>query len=332
MRTWLAIAASCLGLAAPGVALGAGGPVSPVQGEGNGIGTPASPYRYVALPAGRNTVVQQLTRTGPVRSSIRVPGRFGIPGVDYNGSTTGLSADGGTLVLAQVPGNRPPSKTRLIVLGAPDLTMRSRIVLRGWFTVDAISPTGHWLYLIHYPSSDISKYEVRAYDLANHRLLATPIVDPHDRGEAMTGFPLTRASSADGRWDYTLYTRPGDVPFIHALDTVALRAVCIDLPSLAHSDLSSPALHLGPGGSVLRIEDHAITQATVDTATYVVTPVAKPLSPPPIGPAATHPEQGAGGGGGSGVLWPVLALLLVAAGAFWVAAVGARRRARARIT
>jgi hypothetical protein len=323
---WLA----CLG--SPNVALGAGGPVSPVHGEGNGIAVPGSPYQYVALPAGRSTVVQQLSRTGPVRSSIRVPGRYGIPGVDYNGSTTGLSADGGTLVLAQLWGNGTPRATRLIVLGAPDLTVRARIVLRGWFTVDAISPTGHFLYLIHYPSSDISKYEVRAYDLAQRRLLAAPIVDPHDRGEAMTGFAVTRATSADGRWDYTLYIRPNDVPFIHALDTVALRAVCIDLPSVNQDNLGNATLRLGPGGSVLRIEAEGRTQATVDTATYAVTPVAKALSVAPIRPApTTHSVQSDGGGDGS-VPWAVLALLLVAAAAFAVAAYGARRRARARIT
>jgi hypothetical protein len=331
MRLRIAIVAVGVGLAWPSVALGAGGPVSPVHGEGNGIAVPGSPYQYVALPAGRSTVLQQLRRTGPVRSSIRVPGRYGIPGVGYNGSTTGLSADGDTLVLAELWGNRTPRTTRLIVLGAPRLTVRGTIVLHGWFTVDAISPTGHFLYLIHYPSSDISKYEVRAYDLAQHRLLAAPIVDPHDRGEPMTGFAVTRATSADGRWDYTLYIRPNDVPFIHALDTVALRAVCIDLPSVKQDDLGNATLKLGPGGSVLSIEAGGRTQATVDTATYAVTPVVEPLSVAPIRRAATQSVQSDGGGDGS-VPWAVLALLLVAAAAFAVAAYGARRRARARIT
>ena len=329
MRLRVAIVAIGVWLAWPGLALGAGGPVSPVQGQGNGIGAAGSPYQYVALPSGRSTVVQQLTRTGPVRSSIRVPGRYGIPGVDYNGSTTGLSADGNTLVLAELWGNRTPRTTRLIVLGAPRLTVRAAIVLHGWFTVDAISPTGHWLYLIHYPSSDISKYEVRAYDLARHRLLASPIVDPHDRGEAMTGFAVTRATSADGRWDYTLYIRPNDVPFIHALDTVALRAVCIDLTSVNQADLANATLRLGPGGSVLSVDAQGRTQATVDTANYAVTPVVQPRSSAPIRSAAARGDQSTSDGS---VPWAVLALLLLAGAAFAVAAFGARRRARARIT
>lgn len=332
MRLRFPIAAICLCLAAPGVALAAGGPVSPIQG-GHGIAAAGSPFRYVALGRGRSTVVEQLTRTGRVRASVRLHGHYGIPGVDYTGTTTGLSVGGYTLILAELPGINAPRTTRLIVLDASHLSVLSRITLRGWFTVDAISPTAHWLYLIHYPSADITKYEVRAYDLSKHRLLAAPIVDPHDRGEAMTGFALARATSSDGRWDYTLYTRPNDVPFIHALDTVALRAVCIDLPSLAQADLSSPAVSLGPGGSVLRIVDNGITQATVDTATYKVTPVVKPLAVAPIRPApVAHSDQGSSGGGGSSVLWAVLALLLLAGGVFAVAALGARRRARARIT
>ena len=331
MRIRFVLVAMCLGMAAPSVALGAGGPVAPVQGEGNGISVAGSPYQYVALGAGHSTVVQQLRRTGPVRSSIRLHGSYGIPGVGYDGSTTGLSADGGTLVLAGMFGNGTPRTTRLIVLGTPHLTVLERIVLRGWFTVDAISPTGHFLYLIHYPSSDISKYEVRAYDLAHHRLLAAPIVDPHDRGEAMTGFAVTRATSADGRWDYTLYIRPNDVPFIHALDTVALRAVCVDLPSVNQNDLGNATLHLGPGGSVLSIQAGGRTEATVDTATYAVTPIAKPLAVTLVRRPPAHGGQSTGGGSSS-LPWAVLALLLLAGAAFAVAAFGARRRARARVT
>ena len=333
MRLRVAIFAIGVGLAWPGVALGAGGPVAPVQGAGNGISVSGSPYQYVALAAGRSTVVQQLKRTGPVRSTIRVPGQYGIPGVGYNGQTTGLSADGGTLVLADLPGNGTPRTTRLIVIGAPDMGLRERIVLRGWFSVDAISPTGHFLYLIHYPSSDISKYEVRAYDLAQHRLLAAPIVDPHERDEAMTGFAVTRATSGDGRWDYTLYIRSNGVPFIHALDTVALRAACIDLPSVNQADLGNATLNLGPGGSVLTIEARGRPLARIDTATYAVTRVGQrtPAAPSTRRPAA-HDAQSTGGGGTDSTPWAVVALLLVAAAAFAVAGFGARRRARARIT
>jgi hypothetical protein len=268
-----------------------------------------------------------------VRSSIRLPGSYGVAGVGYNGQTTGLSADGGTLVLAGMYGNNTPRTTRLVVLSATHLAVRERIVLHGWFTVDAISPTAHWLYLIHYPSSNINKYEVRAYDLAHHRLLAAPVVDPHDRGEAMAGFAVSRATSTDGRWDYTLYIRSNDVPFIHALDTVAVRAVCVDLPSVNQADLGNGTLHLGPGGSVLSIDAGGRTQATVDTATYAVTRIAdpEPVTGTLIPRTPAHDSQPSSGGG-SNIPWAVLALLLVAGAAFAVAAFGARRRARARVT
>jgi hypothetical protein len=49
----------------------------------------------------------------------------------------------------------------------------------------------------------------------------------------MAGLPLSRASSPDGRWAYTLYDADGGEPFVHALDTVGRTAVCIDLPQLA---------------------------------------------------------------------------------------------------
>jgi len=110
---------------------------------------------------------------------------------------------------------------------------------------------------------------------------------------------------------------------------VALRAVCIDLPSVNQGDLGNATLNLGPGGSVLGIEAQGRTVATVDTATYAVTPVAKRApAPPPTQRPADRTEQSTG----DSTPWAVLALLLVAAAAFAVAGVGARRRARARIT
>ena len=41
-----------------------------------------------------------------------------------------------------------------------------RLTLPGSYTVDAISPDGRWLYLIHYTARrNLLRYEVRAYDL-----------------------------------------------------------------------------------------------------------------------------------------------------------------------
>jgi hypothetical protein len=49
----------------------------------------------------------------------------------------------------------------------------------------------------------------------------------------MRGMPITRATTADGRWEYTLYDGAGSYPFVHALDTEGRTAVCIDLHDLS---------------------------------------------------------------------------------------------------
>src|SRR6202035_577036 len=123
-----------------------------------------------------------------VQATLRVPGLYGIPGAAYDGTLTGLSADGRTLILAQVPTAYPVRMTRLLVLDTRRMRIERRVVLRGWSGVDAISPNGRWMYLIHYASSNFLDYQVLAYDLPDGRMLAKPIVDPSDRGEAMTGF------------------------------------------------------------------------------------------------------------------------------------------------
>jgi hypothetical protein len=45
----------------------------------------------------------------------------------------------------------------------------------------------------------------RAYDLHAGGMLRKPIVDPTEPDEAMRGYPLTRATTENGRWEYTLY-------------------------------------------------------------------------------------------------------------------------------
>ena len=269
MKRAALLASLAVWLVAPGAALAAGGPVPPVQ-DGY-IGVPGVPYEYAAWAAGRDTVVK--VKQAGARSTVpglRLPGQYGIPGVDYSGTTTGLAANGRTLILADVPANLPPRTTRLLVLDTAPLGVRARLTLPGWSTVDAISPDGRWLYLIHYASSNVSDYEVLAYDLPAHKLLAKPIIDPRDRDEAMTGFPISRVMGPGGRWAYTLYMRPSRVPFVHALDTTGRRAVCIDLPSLANADIGNAHLGLGPGGTELQIQISSVTRTVINTRTFAV--------------------------------------------------------------
>ena len=136
------------------------------------------------------------------------------------------------------------------MLDVKPLRVRRRITLRGDFSYDALSPDGRRMYVINYvSSSDPRKYVVRSLDMRTGRLEPGTIVDAREPDEDMRGFPVTRATSTDGRWEYTLYDGGGE-PFVHALDTVDRAAACIDLHLLeGHEDPYSLDLRLGgPGG------------------------------------------------------------------------------------
>ncbi len=321
--SWSIPLALCLAMAAPPGALAAGGPVAPVQNSY--IGIAGSPYRYAAFGANGNTVVkEQDAGAGLAVPGLRIRGRYGIPGVDYSGAMTGLSADGRTLILAQIAAGTP-HETRLLALDTAPLTIRTRLTLPGWSTVDAISPDGRWLYLIHYASPDITKYEVLAYDLPARRLLAQPVVDPRERDEAMTGIPINRVMSAGGRWAYTLYLRPTDVPFIHALDTTHHQAVCIDLGPLANVDISTAHLVLLPGGTTLQVDVGSVSRATVDTQTFKVSAASHPSAAAPVRSSARGHRATPSP---SGVPWEVILLSIAALGvvaAGWAGAARSRR-------
>jgi len=269
-------------------ALAAGGPVPPVLG-GSGVSATSSPFNFIALAAGPDTLVERVRRvSGTVGDTALVHGSFGVPAVSYDGSSTGLSADGRTLVLAGAVGLTTP--TQLVVLNTSPLGKRASIVLNGAYLVDAISPDGRWLYLIHYRSlNNISDYEVRAYDLVRGQLLPKPIVDPREPDEKMTGLPVTRTMSPDGRWAYTLYFRGGGAPFIHALDTAAGRAFCVDLPAnlagISNNDPFNLRLKL-MSATALSILYYGKAVAAMDTRTFAVRTV---KSGPQPAPPARHP-------------------------------------------
>jgi hypothetical protein len=310
-----------LALTFPAAAGAAGGPVPPFQGVG--VAAPGSGDTFVALGAGRaHTVVQRVRRgDGVVERYRTISGSFGVPGAAYDNSTTGLSADGRTLVLAEINFRYPPKSTTLAVLDARSVRTRARITLPGSFTVDAISPDGRWLYLIHNQNTAATRYEVRGYDLQQRQLLPKPIVDPREPDEKMQGQPVTRVMSPDGRWAYTLYARPEGAPFIHALDTQNRTAACIDLPlrGAIVGHIFDMRLRLGPGGA-LQVEYNGSPALLVDTRTFAVrTPAQQPAR------SAVAPEKG---DGGSSFPWALMAI--PAAAALAGLGVVARRRRRLR--
>ena len=309
--------------AAAAVAAGSAGadglPVLSVDAGPTGVAIPAGTARYVTIPAGHKTVVARVRRNGGriIRSRL-LPGTFTIPAVAYDGSAGGLSADGRTLVLITPRTSFPRARTTLLVLGARGLSTRATIRLHGDFSFDAVSPQGRLGYLIQYTNPrDPTRYLVRGYDLVHRRLLRAAVVDPHERGEKMRGNPLSRAVSPDGRWAYTLYDGAGGTPFIHALDTSALTARCIDLDELARDGRYLWRLRLGISrdGHTLTIRDGKERELLVDTRTF---------TPRKAGPTAATSRARS-----DGLRWPVAAL--VALGAAVASGVlltlGGRRRA-----
>jgi hypothetical protein len=316
---------TAIGLASIAAAIAAatakadGLPVLGVDVGSLGVAAPSGTARYVTLPAKGHTVVAGVQQNGgQILASRVLPGNFTIPAVAYDGSAGGLSADGRVLVLIQPRARFPREQTTLAILDTRQLRARRFLRLRGDFSFDAISPKGDWLYLIQYVSpQDPTRYLVRTYDLRQNRLLTAAVIDPRARGEKMRGNPLSRATSPDGRWAYTLYDGAGRTPFIHALDTSSRTARCIDLEGLAgKNDLWRLRLHVNGNGSALTIRDGGATELIVETGTFRV----RTPAPAPAQGAVRHDP---------GVSWPlagatVLSVLL-AAGALLLAT---RRRRR----
>ncbi|MGH2960917.1 MAG: hypothetical protein ACRDL3_01790 [Solirubrobacterales bacterium] len=304
-------------LVVPGSA-GADGLPVPLTVSPDGATAPGGDDRYVTLPAQRGTVVARVDQEGgEVIESKPLEDELTVPAVAYDGSPSGLSADGETLVLIRPRAAFPQAKTRFAVLGAEQLSLREAVTLRGDFSFDAISPDGSRIYLIEYLSrTDPTRYEVRAYDVPSGRLVREPIVDPNEPPGEMRGYPMSRALSPDGRWAYTLYDGGGDHPFVHALDTAEGRAVCIDIHALADypgfrgalgNNGSRFGLGVSANGAELSVLDRQDSVAFVDTRTFEV----------------TEPSEPAEGGG---FPWPLVALVPISLVAALALSRGLRRR------
>lgn len=273
---------------------------------GEGIESPDGLYRFVTIDSAGTTIARVVRGTGEIDAMtlIREPDRstFGVPQVAADASASGISADGKTLVLIRAFG--PVNRAELVVIGTGRLRIRNRIELEGQFSFDAIAPDGRTAYVVEYPRPyRYDRYRVLKLDLRSGRLSKEPIADAEvglegDAGEAglMRGLALSRVSSDDGRWAYTLYDGGGGVPFIHALDTVGDRAVCIfmpDLEGLGRRQLSGALLATGPeAGTISVVDRRGAELARVDTTSFAVTTPESDL-----GQSGTGAEVDAIGGG-----------------------------------
>lgn len=222
MRTRLLI-----GLVVAGIAAGAASAAGPTPGFTQaGVTAPNGLVRYAAVLRNGTTFVKAVrVRDGRLLRSVTLRGELGVPMVAYDGAAGGLTRDGKLLVVESAAG---PTVTRFVVLNARTLKVRQAFTLRGTWGYDAISPEGRTLYLIQIIPSDAIEYLVRAYDLRLRQLVKGSIADKSEPG-AMAGFPVSRATTADGTWAYTLYSRQNTQPFIHALNTRRRVAICVDL-------------------------------------------------------------------------------------------------------
>jgi hypothetical protein len=270
MRRVVAIVVAALVL--PSAAL-AGGPSYVAQG-GLGILSNDGKNRFVAVSTGGGTAIARIAvHGGAVQGWATLDGEWGIPQPTFSATRLGgLTRDGKRLIVGTV-GSAAPS--RFAVINTQNLRVRENFSLDGRFGYDALSPDGKTLYLTQYVDADnASRYVVRAYDLEQQRLLPGRVAEKAQRGWVMEGFAVTRATSADGRWVYTLFTRPGGYPFVHALDTVKGAAHCIGLPWRAGKQdaLLNMRMTLANGEDALVLHwKSGKPWLSVDTATWKIT-------------------------------------------------------------
>jgi hypothetical protein len=234
-RLSLCLAVAVAALVFVPAAFGDGGPFLVTQG-GQGVATRDGEFHYVAVPDGNHsTLLEKLeVANGQVNYWIPLKGSWGVPTLGSGSQLgQGLAWNDRTLVLTEPPGYWSPS--RFLLVDLKRLLAVRTITLHGFFSFDALSPDGSRMYLIQYThgrSGNLTHYVVREYDLRDNRLLPGKIAARDEDGNepAMAGYPITRTTSANGRWVYTLYQKPSGMPFIHALNTVAGVAHCIDLP------------------------------------------------------------------------------------------------------
>ncbi|HUR86182.1 MAG TPA: alpha/beta fold hydrolase [Solirubrobacteraceae bacterium] len=317
-------ALAALALLGPAAPAAADGLPLPVDDSPNGVAALAGDVRYLSVAIGNRTaVLAQRVKDGAVTSRLELRGSFGIPLVAYDSTAGGISADGRTLVLINPRKGFPRQETTFAILSTARRLRRTRILrLRGDFSYDALSPDGRSLFLVNYISAkDPTKYRVRVYDLARHRLVAQPVVDPRESPGEMYGLPVTRVSSPDDRWAYTLYDAQGERPFIHALDTIDRKAVCIDLdgPAFASNFAYDLKLAVAAGGKRLDVTRKGARIASVDTATFRAGPPAP--SAVPAAPARRVDPTG------PDPLWPAAAAALLGL-ALGIRSMRARRRSR----
>ena len=268
----------------------------------DGVAPSWSPYRYMTMTPrhpkaeGRTTTLVRINREGgEIDRWWFLRGSWVVPPIAYDLSGGGLSADGGTLVLAayRYAYPRPDRWTsRFAIVDTretqgydpeeprKDSHPVQRFSLDGDFRLAAVSPDGGTVYLYHHPRAGLpSVNEVRSYDVESGRLDPLPLFDPSRQRHRIEGLPITAIADGGGRWAYTLFDGNGDTPYLQALDTKAGQVVTVGLPQIAEQP--NPFLlnmQLGSGGNKIFLTSSSAVQGrpgtgpllSIDTESFAV--------------------------------------------------------------
>ena len=206
---------------------------------------------WAKAKAKQTTIARFDARTGNLLRASSVPGRWQV---------VGLSAGGSRIIMAR----HSRRTTELRDAG-------TRFHLRGNYEVEALSPDGRRLFLVHWLNRG---YELQQLDLAARRLSPTRLDDPDEK---MSGTATNAVATRDGRWLLTLYAKADGSSFVHALDLRSGIAHCIDLPLKGdYGTVWATALTLSPDEQRLYLASPLRGQVTtVDMNSLEVTRVAR---------------------------------------------------------
>lgn len=216
----------------------------------DGRGTADGRAHFAARPRKRSSVLRRYdTRTGRLSASWTVAGRWWLSGV---------SAGGRWLTLTAV--RQRPGSTRLAVVDTRTRRIERQIRLRGQFDVETVSADGRRLFLIEHLGRRWDRYAIRLFDLRHGRLRQGTL--DAEKNRIMIGYAWSSIGTPDGRWLLTLYLDTEKrAAFVHALDLVHAKPVCIPLPSTRTGSGFAPrdaadflmrySLTLAPGGRLL---------------------------------------------------------------------------------
>jgi hypothetical protein len=238
--------------------------------------TDGSVAYYVTLAKGGEATLVQKRSHGRKLASLSLTNGWGIQMATLGGQTTGLSPNGRVLVLTDniQPNGAIRTTSQLAVIDTRTMTPRRTLKLHGDYSVDALSPDGRFLYLIHHlAAKNNTSYQVVGYDLRAGKMLPGVIADKRQAGWTMAGYAISRAATRSGDHVFTFYQMNDNYPFVHALDTVNHTAVCIGIPADWTKDADwISAAHLTLNGDKLSIasRDGAV-RYVLDTSTYKVT-------------------------------------------------------------